>query len=73
MAVQVASELADADGVDLTASESPSVVDAGSVALRLTVEGAAAAVDTAIATIRAALPAGSSIEILEVLDEGDAG
>ncbi len=62
LAVGVATALADADGVDLTSSASPTALGDGAVALEMVVEAtdddAAAAVDA----IRRDLPAGASIE-----------
>ena len=39
MTVRVATALADADGVDLLSSEPPELVDAGTVALEMAVDG----------------------------------
>ena len=39
MTVRVATAVADADGVELLSSEPPSLVDAGTVALEMAVEG----------------------------------
>ncbi len=63
LAVRVATELADADGVELISSEQPSVVDEKSVGLSVSVEGAHDDVDRAVSSIRDDLPKGASIEI----------
>ena len=55
--------LADADGVELTASDQPTPVDAGSVALEVTVEGTFDDVADAVADVRAGLPPDASIDI----------
>jgi len=47
------------------ASEQPVAVDETTVALGVTVEGAFDAVADAVADVRAGLPAGSSVEILQ--------
>ena len=59
----VATELADADGVELISSEQPVVLDGGVVALDVTVEGAFDEVADAVASIRVGMPSGASIEI----------
>jgi hypothetical protein len=65
-AVEAARTLADADGIELTASQ-PFEAKAGSqdVVLRLTVEGTTDDVLDAVALTRGRLPAGASIEIAE--------
>ena len=65
MTVRVATAVADADGVDLLSSEPPKLVDAGTVALEMAVEGDADSVSRAVAMIRDDLPVGASIEITE--------
>ncbi len=65
LAVSVATELADADGVDLTSSSQPSVLDANTVELVLTAEGPREAIMGAIATIRDDLPRGASIDLVD--------
>jgi hypothetical protein len=61
LALDVATELADADGVELRASERPAPLDGGRVALTVEVEGTEGAVAKAVARISKTLPAGSSI------------
>jgi hypothetical protein len=65
-AVQAARTLADADGIELTASQ-PVEQKTGSadVVLRLTVEGTTDEVLDAVALTRGRLPAGATIEIAE--------
>lgn len=63
LAMGVATALADADGVDLTSSKQPSILDKNTVELSVSVEGNRDAVARAVATIRAELPDGASIEI----------
>jgi hypothetical protein len=65
LALRVATALADADGVELTSSEPPSVVDVDTVTLGLAVEGEPASVTDAVTSIRDALPAGASIEVAD--------
>jgi hypothetical protein len=63
MAVRVATAVADADGVELMSSEPPSLVDAGTVALEMAVEGDADSVSRAVAMLRDGLPRDASIEV----------
>jgi hypothetical protein len=63
LAVRVATALADADGVDLTSSEQPSILNASTVVLDLMLEGAHDAVAAAVSSISETLPHGASIEI----------
>ena len=65
-AVEAARVLADADGIELTASQ-PFEAKAGSedVVLRLTVEGSTDDVLDAVALTRGQLPPGATIEIAE--------
>ena len=63
LTLRVATALADADGVELTSSDEPVTVGANTVALNVTVEGAFDAVADAVASIRADIPSGASIEI----------
>ena len=63
IAVGVATALADADGVDLTSSSQPAILDENTVELHLTVEGARESVVDAVAGIRDGLPDAASIEI----------
>ena len=65
LAVQVATALADADGVELTSSQQPSVVDAHTVALDMSVDGTRAAVMLAVSTIGDGLPTGASIDVVD--------
>ncbi len=65
LAVRVATELADADGVELTESEQPSVLGDENVALNVSVEGPRDAVVAAVSAIGDGLPNGASIEIIE--------
>ena len=65
MTVRVATAVADADGVELLSSEPPSLVDAGTIALEMAVEGEADSVSRAVAMLRDDLPVGASIEITE--------
>jgi hypothetical protein len=64
LAVGVATALADADGVELTSSAQPAILDANTVELNVSVEGARDAVATAVARIDDTLPDGASIEIV---------
>jgi hypothetical protein len=63
LALRVARALADADGVDLTASDQPVTLEDGRVALEVTVEGPFDFVADAVARVRGELPSGASIEI----------
>lgn len=65
LAVRVATALADADGVELTSSEQPSVLDEGTVELNVTVKGTRDAVAAAVSSVRGGLPDGASIEIAD--------
>jgi hypothetical protein len=62
LAVSVATALADADGVELTSSEQPSILDKNTVELNVSVEGKRGAVTAAVSGIRDGLPAGASID-----------
>jgi hypothetical protein len=65
-AVQAARTLADADGIELTASQPvEQKTDSADVVLRLTVEGTTDDVLDAVALTRGQLPAGATIEIAE--------
>jgi hypothetical protein len=64
LALSIATALADADGVDLVASDQPVTVDATRVALNVTVDGAFDDVADAVASIRGRIPTGVSIEIV---------
>jgi hypothetical protein len=63
MAIRIATELADADGVELISSEPPSMVGSDTVKLGVVVEGTLGAVTDAVAGIRDGMPSGASIEI----------
>jgi hypothetical protein len=63
LAVGVATALADADGVELTSSAKPSMLDEGTVELNVSVEGERDAVAVAVSGISDGLPDGASIEI----------
>jgi hypothetical protein len=63
--LRVATELADADGVELTSSEKPANLDDGKVALDVTVRGEFDAVADAVAGIRGGLPSGASIGLTD--------
>lgn len=65
LAVQVARELAAADGIDLTASKPPVPLDHGHFALEMTVEATAEALSQAITDIDAELPPGARIFIVD--------
>ena len=65
LVVRLATELADADGVELTSSEQPSIVDANSVELGVSVKGKHDDVARAVSSIRDELPMGASIEIAD--------
>lgn len=65
LAVQTATRLADADGVELTSSSAPEMQDSGDVVLPLTVEGTTDAVVAAVARLGEELPAGATITISE--------
>jgi hypothetical protein len=64
LVVGVATELADADGVELTSSAQPSKLDDHRVELDVSVEGERADVAAAVASIDSGLPRGASIEII---------
>ena len=65
MTVRVATAVADAAGVELISSEPPSLVDTGTVALEMAVEGDADSVALALARLRDDLPGGASIELAD--------
>ena len=65
LAIHVATELADADGVELTSSARPAILGENTVELNFSVEGAHDAVATAVSTISEELPEGASIELAE--------
>jgi hypothetical protein len=61
LALQVARDLADADGIELIASESPAPLDEGKVGLTVVVDATEEAVGDAVAKISETLPEGSSL------------
>ena len=63
--LRIATELADADGVELTASQKPASLDDGRVALAVTVDGEFDAVADAVAGLRGALPPTASITLTD--------
>ena len=65
LAIHVATELADADGVELTSSARPAILGENTVELNFSVEGALDAVAAAVSTISEELPEGASIELAE--------
>lgn len=65
LALQVATALADADGLELKASQPPTLLADGVSALELTVEGDADSVLDAVAAVRGDLPAEASIAIVD--------
>jgi hypothetical protein len=65
LAVRVATALADADGVELTSSEQPSLLDENRAVLNVSVEGTHEAVAVAVAMINGGLPDSASIEITD--------
>jgi len=65
LAVRIATELADANGVDLTSSKPPAIIDERSVSLDMTVKGNQSDVSDALAAIRDDLPQGASIELVD--------
>ena len=67
LAVSVATLLADAEGIDLTAAEKLERTDGSgeTVVLKLTLEGAREAVMAAVGSIRVGLPGEASITVEE--------
>jgi len=63
LALQTVTALADAEGVDLTASEPPASSGDHMVDLDVIVEGERSAVASAVDGIRAGLPSGASISL----------
>ena len=61
IALRVATDLAAADGLDLTASSPPTPIGDSTFALEMTVEGTHDAVTSAVETVRDGLPDGASI------------
>ena len=64
LAVQIATMLADAPGVELTSSEPPVARDPDTVELEVEVEGSQADVAAAVAAIRAEMPDTARIELV---------
>jgi hypothetical protein len=64
LALDVATWLADVDGVDLTGSEPPSPLGGGIASLVVTVDGEPEVVTDAVAGLRRELPPGASIEVV---------
>jgi hypothetical protein len=64
-AVQVATELADADGVEMTSSKPPVIVADDTVELEVAVEGTPDDIADAVSSIRKGLPKGASIELAD--------
>jgi hypothetical protein len=65
MALQVATDLAAADGVDLTSSTPPVPLDDATFALEVTVDGTLEAVTRAVDDLRERLPADGSITVVD--------
>ena len=65
LAIHIATELADADGVELTSSAQPAIVGENKVELNFSVEGAHDAVAAAVSSISDELPDGASIELAD--------
>jgi len=63
LALDVVTRLADAEGVDLLASQTPEPTGDGAVTLDVTVAGDDAAVFAAVGSIDATLPDGASIAV----------
>ncbi len=64
-AVRAATLIADADGIELTASKPPVRRDDDTVMLELTVQGTTDDVLDAVASARGQLPEGATVEIVE--------
>jgi hypothetical protein len=64
MAVRIATDVADADGVELMSSEPPSTVGDDTIKLDVTVEGERESVARAVAKIRDGLPSGATIDVV---------
>ena len=65
MVVSVVTQLADADGIDLTSSAQPSILNDDTVELDVSVDGSHEAVAAAVANISDGLPDGARIEIAD--------
>jgi hypothetical protein len=65
LAIRVATELADADGVELISSEPPEVLGNDAVALDVAVDGERSEVADALVRIRDGLPKGASIDFVD--------
>ena len=64
LALRVATTIADADGVDLVASEAPTARASGLVALHVAVDGLPDDVIAAVGAVRGWLPVGATIDIV---------
>jgi hypothetical protein len=62
LAMGIARSLADAEGVDLTSSAPPTILNDETVQLDLSAEGPRESVTAAVAGIRKGLPSGASID-----------
>jgi hypothetical protein len=65
LAVQTATMLANAEGIELASSEAPGSRTSGDVRLALTIKGSTDAIIDAVARIREGLPLGATITIGE--------
>jgi len=65
IAVRVATELADAEGVELISSKQPSMLDSNTAELEVSVEGTHDDVVAAVASIDHGLPDGASIALAD--------
>jgi hypothetical protein len=65
LAIHVATELADADGVELTSSTQPAILDDNTVELNFSVEGAHDAIAAALSSISDELPKGAAFEFID--------
>jgi hypothetical protein len=63
LALDVVTRLADAEGVDLLASQTPTATGGGAVTLDVSVEGDDAAVFAAVGSIDAVLPDGATVAV----------
>ena len=62
-AVEIATAIADADGVDLTSSAPPTALADGRVHLELTVQGPLEVIEAAVEEVAARLPVDSTITV----------
>ena len=65
LALQVARELADAKGVDLTSSQPPTALGAGRARLDLTLDGEGDRLANAVDRVREDLPEDASLDVLD--------